>query len=155
MIQIKKVLHPTDFSDNSQKALEYAVAICEWHKAELTLLHVSEVLEFALPEYYMDRDEASRQLKERKDAAKKELGKIAAEHSKTGLRVNVLVAAGKPFIEIIRVAREQNMDMIVLGTHGRTGLAHILIGSTSEKVVRKAPCPVLTIRPPSQKYIEP
>ncbi len=155
MIQIKKVVHPTDFSDNSKEALQYAIAICEWHKAELILLHVCEVLEFAPPEYYMDKDEASRQLQERVDAAKNELERIAGEHRKDGLHVTALVATGKPFVEIIRTAKEQNADMIVLGTHGRTGLAHILIGSTAEKVVRKAPCPVLTIRPSKHKYVEP
>ena len=155
MIQIKKVIHPTDFSDNSKEALQYAIAICEWHKAELLLLHVSEVLEFAPPEYYMDKDEASRQLKERINAAKNELERIAGEHRKAGLHVTTLVVTGKPSVEIIRTAKEQNADMLVLGTHGRTGLAHILIGSTAEKVVRKAPCPVLTIRPSKHKYVEP
>jgi nucleotide-binding universal stress UspA family protein len=155
MIQIKRVIHPTDFSENSKEALEFALAICEWHKADLTLLHVCEVLEFAPPEYYMDKDEVSRQLKERIDAAKKELDRVAAGHRKPTFRIQPLVVTGKPFVEIIRVAKEQNADMIVLGTHGRTGLAHILIGSTSEKVVRKAPCPVLTVRSSTHKYVEP
>jgi nucleotide-binding universal stress UspA family protein len=65
------------------------------------------------------------------------------------------VVTGTPFVEIVRYAREQNMDLIVMGTHGRSGLVHALLGSVTEKVVRKAPCPVLTVRPEAHQFIMP
>jgi nucleotide-binding universal stress UspA family protein len=74
------------------------------------------------------------------------------EHAK---RVTRSVIRGTPFVEIVRYAREQNVDLIVMGTHGRTGLEHALIGSVTEKVVRKAPCPVLTVRPEGHQFVMP
>ncbi len=146
MISIKKVLHPTDFSDNSTDALEYALSVCAWQKAELVLLHVCEMFEFAPPEYYMDEAEIAHQLKARLDAVKKMLDAKAAQYKDTVPAITTVAIGGKPCTEILRYAEEQNVGMIVLGTHGRTGLAHFLIGSTAERVVRMSPCPVLTIR---------
>ena len=155
MIQIKKVLHPTDFSDNSREALEYALAFSKWQSAEIVLLHVCEEVEYAPPEYYMDKDESVRQLKERSGAALAALDKVAATHEDSGVQISTTIASGKPFDEIIKTAQDIGADLIVLGTHGRTGLAHILIGSTAEKVVRKASCPVLTVRSSSHKFSRP
>ena len=146
MIKIKKVLHPTDFSDNSKDALEYALAVCAWEKAELVLLHVCESFEFTPPEYYMDEAEVARQLKTRLNAVKKMLDEIAARHRGAVPETTTVAIGGKPCAEILRYAEERGVDMIVLGTHGRTGLAHFLIGSTAERVVRTSSCPVLTIR---------
>jgi nucleotide-binding universal stress UspA family protein len=79
-------------------------------------------------------------------SAWKEMDKWAAEETGRVKDVEKLVERGVPFVEIIRTSRERNADMIIIGTHGRTGIDHMLFGSTAEKVVRKAPCPVLTVR---------
>ncbi len=82
--------------------------------------------------------------------------KFAAEHlADAGFPVMTEVQMGRPFIEIIRYAREKKIDLIVLGTHGRSGLKHVLLGSVAERVVRKAPCPVLTIRHPEHEFVMP
>lgn len=144
MIEFKKILHPTDFSDNSNEALEVAVGMAEKFGAGLFLLHVVESFDYSLPEYYMAEDELRSEIARRMEGSRAELEKMAAKI--TNVRTHMFVEDGKPFMEIIRVAKDQGADMIVLGTRGRTGLAHILIGSTAEKVVRTAPCPVLTVR---------
>ena len=77
---------------------------------------------------------------------------LDARHS---CMIGALTATGKPFLEIIRIAKRENMDLIVMGTHGRTGLPHMLIGSTAEKVVRMAPCPVLTVQQPKHEFVMP
>jgi len=144
MINFRKILHPTDFSDNSKEAWRYALGMAEKFGAEIILAHVVERFEYAPPEYYMSATELSSEIEHRIQESQKYLDKMAAEAK--GAKIQVMVVEGKPFVEIIRLAKEQGADLIVLGTHGRSGLAHILIGSTAEKVVRKATCPVLTIR---------
>ncbi len=84
--------------------------------------------------------------------AAEELEKLAKKEIPDGIRVKTLVKTGKPFIEILETASEENIDLIIIATHGHTGVEHILFGSTAEKVVRKAPCPVLTIREPVKGY---
>ena len=144
MINVKKILHPTDFSANSKEAFDYAIGMAEKFGAEIVLLHVVERFDYAPPEYYMSAAEVGNAIERRTTDSLKHLEKVAGEAK--SVKVTPMVVEGKPFVEIIRCAKEQGVDLIVLGTHGRTGLAHILIGSTAEKVVRKASCPVLTIR---------
>ena len=82
------------------------------------------------------------------EMAEKQLDNIIAERVPKGMRCERVVLFGKPFVEILRYAKEQNADMIVMATHGRGAISHLLMGSTAEKVVRKAPCPVLTVKHP-------
>jgi nucleotide-binding universal stress UspA family protein len=144
MINVKKILHPTDFSANSKEAFDYAVGMAEKFGAEIMLLHVVERFDYAPPEYYMSAAELGTEIERRMAESLTHLEKVA--EAVTAVKVTPMVLEGKPFVEIIRFAKEKGVDLIILGTHGRTGLAHILIGSTAEKVVRKASCPVLTIR---------
>ncbi|TVL94946.1 MAG: universal stress protein, partial [Candidatus Kuenenia stuttgartiensis] len=89
------------------------------------------------------------------DMLKSRLLKSVNEETQGKISVEAIVVQGVPFAEIIRTAKECNTDLIVLGTHGRTGLAHVVMGSVAEKVVRKAPCPVLTIRHPEHDFVSP
>jgi nucleotide-binding universal stress UspA family protein len=155
-IELKRILCPVDFSDNSLHALDYAIALAQRQEAELVLLHVvqpsllSASMDPFLPEYDMTvmenyMDACKRQLKELTERV------IAQDHPAT----TSALRTGTPFLEIVTAARELDSDLIVVGTHGRTGLAHVMIGSVAEKVVRKAPCPVLTVKHPEHEFIMP
>ena len=86
------------------------------------------------------------------EEAGKELEAFLAGGGRDGVNVERRVLHGSPFVSIARIAKEEDVDIIVMGTHGRSGLKHILIGSVAEKVVRKSPCPVLVVRPPDARF---
>ena len=155
-IRIKKILCPTDFSENSEHAMKYALTLAMLSQAELELFHVVEPITYPqsteLFEPVLDEVELTmkmgvafqKQLEDQVAALKEEYSKIEGK-----------LVTGNTFLEIIQVARDDNVDMIVMGTHGRTGLAHVLIGSVAEKVVREAPCPVLTVKHPEHEFVKP
>jgi len=146
MISIKNILCPIDYSVYSEKALKYAIEFAEKYNAKLYLMHVLDIRIYDItdPELYnvnvIDKETINK-LRER-------LHKCISEDTRKNIEVETLVIEGVPFAEIIKKAREYKVDLIVLGTHRRTGLSHAIMGSVAEKVVRKAPCPVLTIRHP-------
>lgn len=147
MIKINKILYPTDFSEPSKLALEYAAALAKQFDAELEILHImfdeTQVVSFYLPQVTMQSLSADIET-----GSEKQLTDFISEQPVlNGVRYTKKLIKGTPFLEIIKRAEESQADMIVLGTHGRTGLDHVLFGSTAEKVVRKAPCPVFTVRP--------
>jgi nucleotide-binding universal stress UspA family protein len=147
MIKIAKILHPTDFSEPSKLALEYAAALAKKFDAELEILHImfdeTQVVSFYLPQVTMQSLSADIET-----GSEKQLTEfIESQPSLKGVKYTKQLIKGTPFIEINKRAEQIGADMIVLGTHGRTGLDHVLFGSTAEKVVRKAPCPVFTVRP--------
>ncbi len=150
-VKIKRVLHPTDFSESSAHALEYAVAFAREFGARIHLLHVIEDVAHALYFDMLQTPPVTDIFGELKRQAEKELDRIERE-SCAGLDVERLVCKGVPFHEIVRTARELEVDVIVLGTHGRTGIKHMLFGSVAERVVRKAPCPVLSVRHPDHEF---
>jgi nucleotide-binding universal stress UspA family protein len=142
---MKKILVPTDFSTGAKTALKQAMALARPLGAQLTVLNVFPLPNYILPDGTVFLAEAPTlaQIATRATAALDELKKsLSAE----GLSVHVEAVAGAPADEIVRLAKEGGFDMIVMGTHGRTGLAHLLIGSVAERVVRLSPCPVLTVR---------
>ena len=151
LVGIKRILHATDFSDSSAYALGYAVAFAREFGARLHLLHVIEDVPLALYFDTLQTPPAGDVLGELKRQAEKELDRILRE-SCAGLDVERLICKGVPFREIVRTARELEVDVIVLGTHGRTGINHMLFGSVAERVVRMAPCPVLSVRHPKQDF---
>lgn len=145
MPAIQRILLPTDFSPRAETARAYAVWFAQTFAAELHLLHVLQDPIAVLPESGFAVAPPTVNLPELTAAADQGLAAIAAaEPGKAGPRV---IRNGLPAEEIVRYATEAGIDLIVLGTHGRTGLAHVLLGSVAEKVVRKAPCGVLTVRP--------
>lgn len=154
MIQMKKILLPTDFSKSSAVALNYACELASRFQAELHLLHVLEIRAVATPDFGMGLDLPGF-ARESRAAAERHLNAIPDPQWAEGKSIVRTVLEGTAFVEIVRYARAQAIDLIVISTHGRTGLAHVLLGSVAERIVRKAPCPVLTVRPEGQQFVMP
>lgn len=155
MIDLKRILVPTDFSEFSHHALTYAVAFAEKFGAELHLLHVVQDIGVLVPDLVTAAPPMMPSVDQMSTAARGALDRLAQEKQLDRLPLHKHVSQGTPFYEIIRLAKEADIDLIVMGTHGRSGLTHVLMGSVSEKVVRKAPCPVLTVRHPEHEFVHP
>lgn len=147
-INISKILCPVDFSESSDHAAGYALAFARAHDAELVLLHVMPPPMYAVPDYTGIYEFSPEDIQQFRNQVQERLEQLAAGFRGEHEAVSTVLADGVPFIEILNAAREQDADLVVMGTHGRTGLPHMLIGSVTEKVVRKAPCPVMTVRHP-------
>lgn len=144
---ISSILVPTDFSAASELALDYAITLADRFGASVHLLHVVED-PFAAgvlgPEVYIG---ASTSVRDKLiDQAADRLARLVAPADRVRLQVTSEVRVGFPAASICEVADGRRCDLIVMGTHGRTGMAHLLLGSVAEKVVRQAPCPVMTLR---------
>lgn len=147
--QIRSILVPTDFSEGSRAALSYAKFMAREVGARLELLHVWEAPYYLLQDAMLSLPGQAPQPLGRyaRDLAQREMEKLVAEvRSTSDLRVQGGVESGSPAKTIVELARDGEHDMIIMGTHGRSGLRHLITGSVAEKVVRGAPCPVLTIR---------
>jgi nucleotide-binding universal stress UspA family protein len=155
MIDLHRILVPTDFSKSSANALTYAVAFAEKFGAEVYLLHVVQDLALFIPEAVLAAPPMMPPVEQFVAAARAALERVVREVHAPGVVLRPEVAEGLPFDEIVRLARDRNVDLIVMGTHGHTGLAHVLMGSVAEKVVRRAPCPVLTVRHPEHEFVHP
>jgi len=152
MIKMKTILHPTAFSEPSKYALGYAVACAKEFEAKLYLLHVIPDMPVAT-QYDMVMIPPSPQLMmDVKEMTLKALEEVLPPEVRGTIPVQCLLRNGAAFVEIIRCAEEIKADMIVCGTHGRTGLKHALIGSVAENVVRHSSCPVLTVRHPEHRF---
>jgi nucleotide-binding universal stress UspA family protein len=155
MIDLRRILVPTAFSTHSQNALRYAAALAEKFSARICLLHVVQDLAVFIPDMITVAPPILPAPEQMTSAVRDAFDRLVTENNLEHLAVDREVREGNPFAEIVRFAREQNMDLIVMGTHGHTGLAHMLLGSVTEKVVRKAPCPVLTVRDPGHEFVHP
>jgi nucleotide-binding universal stress UspA family protein len=151
MIKLERILVPTDFSDCAKQAVTYASELAKRFGAELHLLHVVQPPLAAYPYAAAIPDEALHP----EGPAKEELEVLEVPNAEQISQVQRTIRTGTPFVDIVRHAKENDMDLIVIGTHGRTGLTHMLLGSVAEKVVRKAPCPVLTVRPKGHQFVMP
>lgn len=146
-MQIRKILCPVDFSEPAREALHFAVDFARRFDAQVTLLHVFVVPGYAYPEgIVLAGPEVMNEILERIDRALREWRDEAISRAGGALRIDVESRQGTPWAEIVRKAEEDGYDLVVIGTHGRSGLSHALLGSVAERVVRKAPCPVLTVR---------
>jgi nucleotide-binding universal stress UspA family protein len=140
------ILVPMDFSESSNQALDYAITFASKLQARLTVLHVVEVFPLGsadmttVPEAYIE---------DLKMEADRTMQSYLARITAAGLTGDIVVKHGPVFQEIMEVAKTQHVDLIIMGTHGRTGLSHLFLGSVAERLVRFAPCPVLVVRPPA------
>jgi len=143
---VKKILVPIDFSEHSKNALQYAVSFAKKFQSELILIYVVEPTiypaDFSFGQVAVPSIE-----KELRERGTVELNQLVETQIAGVLPARAMVRTGKPFLEIIDTATEEEVDLIIIATHGHTGVEHILFGGTAEKVVRKAPCPVLIVRP--------
>jgi nucleotide-binding universal stress UspA family protein len=146
MSRLRRILHPTDFSPASRASFARAVSMAKAERAELLLAHVLTP-QFAMagdgymsPRIYDDMEAAARKY------GQKRLSALAVKASKSGARAKTLLLHGVADEQIIRAARSKKADLIVIGTHGRTGLARLFLGSVASRVVAGARCPVLTVR---------
>jgi nucleotide-binding universal stress UspA family protein len=142
MIAFKHILVPTDFSDPSERALSSAIELAKAFEARLTLLHVWRIPNAGYAEALAWPIEGMEK------AARKALAEVRTRAAKIFPGVDSVVEEGAEWERIIDVAKRQNVDLIVMGTHGRRGLPRLILGSVAEKVVRLSPVPVLTVRGP-------
>lgn len=143
-MRLQRILFPTDFSEFSERALPYAVSMCREFAAALTLLHVTEI-PLMVPEFLPET--AIRLENGAETTAYETLERMKAPLD--DITVNVEVRRGLAHREICQAVADADVDLVVIPTHGRSGIAHVFFGSVAEKVVRLARCPVLTIRPQS------
>ncbi|OPY00542.1 MAG: hypothetical protein A4E61_01982 [Syntrophorhabdus sp. PtaB.Bin184] len=146
----KKILCPVDFSEFTKDVITCAADISKQYGAELHVLHVIPNLTYFTPyESFLTPENLVAMEKNIQDEVDRDFKKVLGE---VGIDVRKVVRTGVAFVEIIDYAKTEGIDLIVMGTHGRSGIEHILIGNVAEKVVRKSPCPVMTIRPRGKEF---
>lgn len=151
-IQLQRILVPIDFSEFSKNALKYAIPFARQFGASVDLLYVVEPAIYPADFSFgqvgfpnVEEELRKRGTEELETLMKKEIGRR--------LPARFSVRTGKPFYEINQYAKEEDVDLIIIATHGHSGVEHILFGSTAEKVVRKAPCPVLVVRSGEKEFV--
>ena len=142
----RRILHPTDFSPASRRALTKAIEMAKAGRGELLLLHVINPILPVEGEGYVSPKMYEQLAVSTRAWARKRLAALASRAKKSGARVRVLLAEGVPHEQIIRAARSKRADLVVMGTHGRSGLAKLFLGSVAGRVVSAASCPVMTVR---------
>jgi universal stress protein A len=150
MIAIHGVLVPVDFSKESLLAAKFAVSLAQEYKASLYVLHVREPIPSYAQAEIVDFEEIQAKITQQ---VKADLSKVIPQKVKEGLMVEEILETGRPHHVIVEKAKQLGVDVIVIATHGRTGLAHVFLGSVAEMVIRHAPCPVFVIRNPKDKYV--
>jgi nucleotide-binding universal stress UspA family protein len=156
--RLKKILVPVDFSDCSKKALRYAIPLARQHEAAVTLLYVVAVPTWPGTgdgggfNYSFEPDFTAMEADMRASGGR-QLSALAEEEARREVSTDTLVRTGSAAIEIIEAAKSLPADLIVISTHGRTGLKHVWLGSVAEHVVRRAPCPVLVVREREHEFL--
>jgi nucleotide-binding universal stress UspA family protein len=154
MLKIERILCPTDFSDFSDRAFDYGVSLARQYNAQLYLLHIVRPVIIGYPEYAIP-DSVNEFYGELREHAEEQLREFAKVHSEGGVHTTVVVEEGVVTESILDIAQENAVDMIVMGTHGRRGLQRLTLGSVTERVLRKAACPVLAVRRSVHDFVAP
>lgn len=148
--KLKKILVPLDFSDCSKKALQYAIPFAQHFNASIVLIHVIQINfvggEFGSIDFPLLENEL-------RESRHKQLEAFARDEIRQRVPTETLLRTGQPVSEIVLAAKKLDIDLIIISTHGHTGLKHVFLGSTTENVVRYAPCPVLTVREHEHDFI--
>jgi universal stress protein A len=151
LIKLKTILVPIDFSESSKQSLKYAIAFAEQFQASLNLLHV---VEFSMVGSDLGAIELSRIEADFVENATRQLDEWVRKEVGARVPAEPIVRSGRPYAEIVDVAETSAADLIIIATHGHSSLAHVLLGSTVERVVRHAPCPVLVVRRQEHDFVE-
>ena len=146
MKRIRRVLYATDWSDASRRAFKTAVAIAKSTGARLTIVHVLTPVLPAVPQQFIDAVVLDQLEKQTKRWITRELDKLADKARTADVKATTVLRSGDPVTQIIRAARSDGTDLIVVGTHGRHGLPKLFLGSVAERVVATSPCPVVTVK---------
>jgi nucleotide-binding universal stress UspA family protein len=156
MIAIKNLLVATDFGPASETALRYGRALAAQFGARLHLFHATENIHLAASSAYGYTSLPFQVQQEIESAARKQTEALLTEADRQGLgAIAVTVTSNSPAVAIVQYARNNHIDLVLLGTHGRGALSHLFMGSVAERVVRTAPCPVLTVRDPQHDFVVP
>jgi nucleotide-binding universal stress UspA family protein len=146
-----KILVPIDFSDHSRSTVSYAMRFASRYKSTVYLLHVFQVPDYAITSYACQRQnyaEVQLQVDAAEQEARESLESFAKELSNLGINVEPHFRVGYPFDDIVLMANHFDVDLIVIGSHGRGGISRLLVGSTAQRVVEHARCPVLVVKGP-------
>ena len=146
MVEIKKILYPCDFTENSTKLLPYVLSVSEKYDGMIYLLHVVEDL-LKWGGFYIPHLPLKGYQKEALEYAEKRMEKICREQLQNCPNFQRMILSGDPDAEILKTIESEGIDLVIMGTHGRKGLEHTILGSVAENVVRKSPVPVLVINP--------
>jgi universal stress protein A len=142
---VRRILHPTDFSAASRPAFKRAVALAKAERAQLIVVHVLPAI-VVLPDGYMSPDTWNQLERGQRMVAQRQLNKVLAEAKRVGVRArSVLIDMGVTHEQIVRFARARRIDLIVMGTHGRSGVVKAILGSVASRVLASARCPVMTV----------
>jgi nucleotide-binding universal stress UspA family protein len=146
-MKIQRVLVPVDFSKSSLEAVRHAIDLARPLKAAITVAHVIEpIMPVVPPSLYVEPVDLGPIVDRQERLARAQLTRLVASLKKRGVRARGILETGSPYTRIVAAAKKLRTDVIVMATHGRTGLSHLILGSVTEKVVRLAPCAVLTVR---------
>ncbi|HHS50004.1 MAG TPA: universal stress protein [candidate division Zixibacteria bacterium] len=151
-MEIRNILLPTDFSEQSEVAVPFAIDLARRYHAKLHILHVFDENAFDPAFFSTAHDIAEEFFSRVREGFEAEVDSYLEKYDTSGVGIVTALANGSAFAEIIKYARANTIDMIVMATHGRTGLASVLLGNVTEKVVHKANCPVLTVRHPDYEF---
>jgi nucleotide-binding universal stress UspA family protein len=153
MITLRRILIPIDFSPHSEQALKYGMALAEKFGAELFLIHAFQDVAIYQTEVVSGAPPIMPPVEQLTASARGEMQRLVQEKNLQRFGAHTDIVEGAPVEEIVDYAKDKDIDLIVMGTHGRGWLAHVLMGSVAEKVVRKAPCPVLTVRLAEHEFV--
>lgn len=156
MIEIKKILYPTDFSEYADHARSYVSEMARAFNSKVLLMHTIQAPSHYELAYNYELALNPEEIGEkRQKAADAKIEEIAAKLRAEGIDVETRITLGSAFVDIVAAARKDKVDLIILSTHGWGFIKHVLMGSTAERVVRKAPCPVLTVRKEEHEFVHP
>jgi len=152
-MQLKSILCPIDFSDFSVSAYQYALSLAEYYKSRMVALHVVELWKYPFADYAAHEADYAKFSKALSEGGEAQLRRFVDEHSATGPPRELVVHQGNAANCILAFAQKQNMDLIVMGTHGRRGFDRLVLGSTTDRVMRKAACPALVVSKDSHRAL--